>query len=456
MNWRWTEVLPASIRSRIEGRHGLQKIIGNVIWLFADKALGVVTGLLLTALVARYLGPEQFGLLGYAMAFGMLLAPFALLGLNSIVVRELVREPSAKYEILGTAFALQTIASLSTFALTILIVMLLRPGDAVTRWLVAIVAAGMVLQVFDTIDYWFQSQVRSKYTVWARKTAAVSVAAVKVGLVLAHAPLIAFAWAALLEITIGAIGLLVLYRLSGEQITAWRLKSWRAYQLLKSSWPLIFSTLAIGIYMKFDRIMLAEMVGVEAVGHYEVAVRISEPWYFIPVAIASSLFPAIIQTRESHSQAVYERRMQAFYDLMAATSYVIVIPLALSASPLVTILYGVEYAAAGPILQVHIWAFLFVSLAVARSQWLIAENLVLFSMVTTILGAAINVALNFWLIPHYDGLGAAWATVIAYVISAYLSCLLSPSLWPVFRQLTLSLLIPLRLSTLLRSLKEDL
>jgi polysaccharide transporter, PST family len=454
MNQRWTEVLPAPLRNRIAGRYGLQKIISNATWLFADKGIGIVTGLLVSALVGRYLGPEQFGLLGYALAFGTLLAPFAFLGLNSIVVRELVRQPAAKYDILGTAFTLQLIGALSTFALTLLVINLLRPGDAVSRWLVAIVAAGMVLQVFDTIDYWFQSRVQSKYTVWAKRTAAVVVAVVKIALILMEAPLVAFAWAAFLEIALGSIGLVLLYRLNREKITAWRVQADWARRLLKDSWPLIFSTLAIGIYMKFDKVMLTALIDLEAVGYYEAAVRISEPWYFIPVAVASSVFPAIVQTRERHNPAVYRRRMQAFYDVMAGVSYAIALPLALFASPLVTFLFGADFAPAAAIFQVHIWAFLFVSLAVARSQWLIAENLITFSMWAAILGAVANVALNFWLIPLYAGLGAAWATLLAYALSAYLSSLLSRRVRPAFRQLTLSLLVPLRLPALYRSLKE--
>jgi polysaccharide transporter, PST family len=161
-----------------------------------------------------------------------------------------------------------------------------------------------------------------------------------------------------------------------------------------------------------------------------------------------------VQTRERQGPAVYRRRMQAFYDVMAGVSYAIALPLALFASPLVTFLFGVDFAPAAAIFQVHIWAFLFVSLAVARSQWLIAENLITFSMLAAILGAVVNVALNFWLIPLYAGLGAAWATLLAYALSAYLASLLSRRVQPAFRQQTLSLLVPLRLPALYRSLKE--
>jgi len=198
--------------------------------------------------------------------------------------------------------------------------------------------------------------------------------------------------------------------------------------------------------------MLGDMAGEEALGIYSAAVRLSELWYFIPMAVAGSVFPAIIRSRESQSDQVYRQRMQAFYDVMAGIAYAIALPLALIASPLVVTLFGAEYAEAGSVLRVHVWAFLFVSLGVARSQWLVAENMVQVSMFTAILGAVVNVMLNYWLIPQYAGLGAAWATVIAQAIAAYLSCVFSTRLWPVFRQLSLSLLVPLRLFSLRKSL----
>ena len=201
--------------------------------------------------------------------------------------------------------------------------------------------------------------------------------------------------------------------------------------------------------MWIDQVMIGAMVGHAAVGIYGAAVKISELWYFIPTAIAGSVFPKIVQVREAaradtHA-ARYKDRMQTLYDGMVLLSYGVILLITFLAAPIIELLFGPEYAASAAILQVHIWALLFVSLGVARSKWLIAENLMVFSMVATVLGAVINVGLNVLLIPRYAGLGAAWATLLSYAVAAYLSCLLLKRLRPVFAQLTASLFIPLRL-----------
>ena len=451
----WTKVLPSPLVAKIRQRSNLFKIATNTGWLVIDKIIGILAGFLVGAWVVRYLGPAQYGLYNYALAFVALFTPIAGLGLKDIAIRNMVRQPANKEEILGTAFALQLFAGLGALALSIGIAYVSHPGDVLARCLIAILASQFVFQAFsNTIDYWFQSQVQSRYTVWARNTALVVIALVKIGLILSQAPLMTFAWAALAQMVVFAVGLTIWYHLSGQRLAAWQASFRRAKQLLKDSWSLIISGLAIMIYMRIDQIMLGNMASKEALGVYSAAVRLSELWYFIPMVIAASFFPTIIRSRENQSKQVYRRRMQAFYDVMAGAAYVIVIPLALLAPLVVTTLFGADYAEAGDILRVHIWAFVFVSLGVARSRWLMAENMIRFSMIATILGTIVNVGLNYWLIPQYAGLGAAWATLISYAVSAYLSSILSIRLWPLFGQLSLSLLVPFRLPILWKSLRE--
>lgn len=445
----------SSVLSRINERPALGKIIANTGWLFVDKFLSLVAGFLVGAWVARYLGPAQYGFLNYALAFEALFVPIAGLGLANIVVREIVRVPDDKDTILGTAFVLQFAASFVAFTLIIGAAYLLRPDDALMRWLIAIVAGQLVFRAFsNTVDYWFHSQIQSKYVVWSKNIALVLIALIKLALILVEAPLIAFAWVVLAQVIFLTAAVAIFYQISGQTVKVWRASVHYAKHLLRDSWPLILSGLAVVIYMRIGQLMIGDMMGNEDLGIYSAAARLSELWYFIPMAVATSVFPIIVRSRENQTEQTYRKRLQTFYDVMAGIAYVIVVPCALFASPLVTLLYGPEYAEAGPILTVHIWAFIFVSLGVARSQWLIVENMTRFSMFATVLGAIVSVGLNYLLIPIYAGLGAAWATLISYAVSAYLSSLLSTRTWAAFGQLSLSLLVPFRLFSLGRAFRE--
>ena len=395
-------------------------IIANTGWLFADRILRMGVGLFVGVWVARYLGVQQFGVFNYATAFVALFSTLSTLGLDAIVVRSIVREPEKRLQILGTTFWLKLIGGIAALVLAVSSIILLRHDDHLTISLVAILASVGIFQTFDTIDIWFQSQVQSKYTVIAKNTAFVITALIKVILISIHAPLIAFAWTALGEVGLGAIGLIISYRVRGYSPWLWPWSSPLAKTLLKESWPLILSGVTIMIYMRIDQIMLGQMIGDKAVGLYSAATRISEVWYFIPVAIASSVSPAIYAAKEV-SEALYYQRIKQLIRMLVLISLVISVPMSLMSGKLITILFGNGYAEAGKILAIHIWASLFVFMGVATSPWFIAEGLTEFSFHRTLIGAVVNVVLNFLLIPSYGGIGAAIATVIAYAIAAFLA-----------------------------------
>ncbi|MFM5892645.1 MAG: flippase, partial [Dolichospermum sp.] len=392
----------------------------NTGWLFADRILRMGVGLFVGVWVARYLGVQQFGVFNYATAFVALFSTLSTLGLDSIVVRSIVREPEKRAEILGTAFWLKLFGGVAALLLAVSSIIVVRHDDQLTISLLAILSSVGIFQAFDTIDLWFQSQVQSKYTVIAKNTAFVITALVKVALISFHAPLIAFAWAALGEVSLGAIGLIISYRVRGYSPWLWPWSLPLAKTLLKESWPLILSGVTIMIYMRIDQIMLGQMVGDKAVGLYSAATRISEVWYFIPTVIASSVSPAIYAAKEV-SEALYYQRIKQLIRMLVLISLVISVPMSLMSFKLITILFGNGYAEAGKILAIHIWASLFVFMGVATSPWFIAEGLTEFSFHRTLIGAVVNVVLNFILIPSCGGIGAAIATVIAYAIAAFLA-----------------------------------
>lgn len=395
-------------------------MIANIGWLFFDKILRMGVGLYIILYIARYLGASQFGMLNYATAFAAMFAPIATLGLDGVVIRYLVNDSSSKVQILSTVFWLKLIGSLVAFLLSIGGIYLARPNDPLTISLVAILSGVGVLQTFDTIDIWFQSQVQSKYTVVAKNTAFVFTTLVRIWLIESKAPLMAFVMSGLLEGGLGALGLIAIFKLKGNAI---QFMSWSmplAKKLLQESWPLILSGLSIMIYMRIDQIMLGEMIGEKAVGIYSAATRISEIWYFIPMAITSSITPSIYAAKKI-SEELYYQRIQQFMRLMVFIPVVIAIPMTFLSNGIVTTLFGNEYVESGHILAIHIWAAIFVFMGVSASPWFIAEELNHLSFPKTLLGGITNVILNFVLIPHYQGMGAAIATVLSYGISAFLS-----------------------------------
>ncbi len=439
-NARQVSLIPAFIRRRIAHRPQLFKIIDNIGWLFLDNFLRMGAGLLVGVWIGRYLGPEQFGLLNYATAFVGLFSAFAALGLQSIVVRDIVRQPETTELTLGSAAVLQLVGGLVAYLLISCSIALLRPNDTQARIVVAILAGTMLFKACDIAVYWFESQVQSKYTVWVQNGVFIVVTVIKVGLILGHAPLTAFVWATLAEAALVGLALLAVMTKFGHGPTKLRATVARAKGLLIDSWPLILSAMAVSVYMKIDQIMLGQILGDEAVGIYSAAVRISEVWYFIPMAIAASVFPSILEAKK-RSEAEYIATLQRLYDLMVAISVAVALPMTFLATPIAGFLFGESYLKAGPVLAIHIWGSIFIFLGVVSGQWFLAENRQILALKRTIIGAAANIGLNIFLIPRFQEIGAAAATVIAQAMAAFLSDALQRETHGMFFMKAKSLLI---------------
>ena len=409
---------------------GLRKILGNMSWLMVDRVVRMGMSLFVGVWIARYLGPAQFGSLNFAVAYIALFGSAATLGLEGIVVREVLHRPEDTHKTLGTTLALRGSAGLLAAGVSIAVLCLIQPHDRQALLLVSIYSVTLIFQAFDTIDAFFQSQVRSKITVWAKNGAFLVVAVVRVLLIYAKAPVWAFVTAMAGEVMLGTVGLVLGYRLSGGKILSWRSSRKRAAELLQQSWPVIFSSMAIMVYMRLDMVMLKMMQGEFAVGLYAAATRISEVWYFIPMAIVSSVSPAIMRAKDDPD--LFYGRLRKLFSLMTLSACTIGTVVALLSGTIVRILYSSSYRGAGPVLAVHVWASVFVFLGCAQSPWDITKNLLKLSMFRTALGAVINVAMNLYLIPRYSAMGAAIATVVSYAISAVFANAFSARTRPIF------------------------
>ena len=429
--------------SKLKSNQGFMRYFKNTSWLFAEKILRMVVGLFVGIWAARYLGPEQFGLFSYAQAFVGLFAAIAGLGLDGIIVRELVKNPSKQAVLLGTAFYLKLIGALLVL-LALAGTVTLSHQDSLTTWLIFIIASSTVFQSFNVVDFFFQAKVLSKYVVYANIISLLISSFVKIGLILTSASLIAFAWVVLFDSVILMLGFVYYFQRHAKlNIKRLNFSKATAINLLKDSWPLILSGLVISIYMKVDQIMIKEMLDAEAVGQYVAAVRLSEAWYFIPMVIASSLFPAIINAKKV-SEEFYYAQLQKLYDLMVWIAIAIALPMTFLSDWVIDLLYGVQYDQSGAILMIHIWAAVFVFLGVASSRWFIVENLQKYSLYRTLAGALINVMLNYILIPIYGIYGAAYATLASQVVASYLFNITNKKLRYTFLLQTNAILLPFR------------
>jgi len=422
---------------QLKHHSGFRKYFANTSWLLGERALRIAVSLFVGIYVARYLGPERFGLLSYALSFVGIFVALATLGLDEVVVRELIKTPEQREKILGTSFLLKLVGTLLMWA-AILVAIPLTENDLQTNILIIIIAFGVFFQAFNVIDLSFQAEVKSKYVVHAQFIQLIVSSTIKIILIVNEAPLIWFASVFFLDAIVLALGLVFTYLHNSNKIFSWKWSYETSKHLLHDSWPLIFAGIVVSVYMKIDQLMIKEMLGAKEVGLYAAAVKLSEAWYFIPMAIASSLYPAIINARV-YQKEVYYQKIQNLFDLMVWIAVSIALPTTFLSTLVVEFLYGKEYLGSSSVLIIHIWTAVFVFLGVASSKYLLAENFIKKTFYRTFIGALLNIIMNYYLIGIIGIQGAAISTLVSHFFAAYFYDILDKDLRIMFIMKTKSL-----------------
>ena len=296
-----------------------KKYFLNIKWLFLEKAFVLITSLSVGIYVARYLGPDKFGLLAYSIGFVGIFKSLTKLGLDEIVTRELIKDATSKNIFLGTSFILKSVGILTSWVF-IGIYLYFFQNDLQSSILITIISGATILNGFTSINFYFDSKVKSKYSVLSRSVSGILIPIIKILLVANKYTLIWFAVVIFVENLLNILFLILIFKYKRFSIFDWKFDFKVAKKLLKDSAPVILSGIMIAIYMKIDQVMLKNIMNTTQVGIYTIAVRLSEFWYFIPVLLCKTFFPAII----SSSREEINGRMEHLYNLMTFFVWIVI------------------------------------------------------------------------------------------------------------------------------------
>jgi PST family polysaccharide transporter len=412
--------VPADVSGRRAGHpRALGSIARNLGWLSVEQALRVAVGLTVGIWLAKYLGPERFGTLNFALSLAALCSAFAFQGLNTVLVRDQIERPDGDAETLATALLLRAIGGLVTFAIALAAMTALRPGDVESLALVALCSGAVLVQAGTVARSWFEARSRLPCAVRAEALAFVAVAAVKVALIYADAPLIAFGWAIFLEAVLATVGLAITLSRQRISMAPWHATVRRLVQMWRDAWPLVLSSFTIMVYMRIDQIMIASLAGDRAVGVYAAASKLSEFSHALPLVVVAAVVPSILEARAT-SEAEYSARWAVLLGRLATAAIAIAAAVAIAARPLVSMLFGEGYDEAADVLRIHVWTLVLVSLGTVSHRWYVSEGLQRLEMTWIAIAALVNVGLNAVLIPAYGARGAAVAMVLSMMLSALL------------------------------------
>lgn len=413
-------------------------IVSNLIWATAGKVTSMLSGLVIGILVARYLGPEQFGLMSWVISFVFLFQTISIFGLDLIEVREEAAKPNDYNTIIGTAFVIRVVLSIISIALCVGACFIMGK-DAVTTWLVAIYSISVIANTLSVIRNYFFAIVQNKRVVQSEISRTLLGMTIKVVLLYTHASLVWFVVATMLDTVLLASGYLVSYKSEVGKISQWRFSKECAVFLLKESAPLVFCHVAVMVYQRIDQVMIGELIDDANVGYFSVATRFVEILIFIPMILAQTISPVLTKIRTQNEEE-YLRKSQQFMNMSLWLSIFAAIVTSAISYWLILYLFGEAYMPAVIILQIMSFKVASLALSNTAGSMIVIEGLQKYAVARDLLGSTVCVALNWYLLPRYGVVAAAVISIVSNVVAGYLADAMIPAYRHLFVMQTKSLL----------------
>ena len=391
------------------------KAVKNAGYLIVGRVIQMVFGLVVSLLTARYLGPANYGLINYAGAYTAFFASICTLGINSVLVKELVDHPNDEGVVIGTTLLLRAISSVFSACTIIAISSVIDADEKATIIIVALSSIGMILHISETFKYWFQRHLESKITARTTLIAYALSSAYKIYLLASGKSVSYFALVGSIDYLCLGIILYTEYKKRDGQALAF---SWNyGKALLRRSRHFILPGLMVSIYGQTDKLMLKQMIGEAEIGYYATAVSLGSMWCFILSAIIDSVYPSIMEAAKAKNEQLFKKRNVQLYAIVFYMSLVVSLGFTVLANPVISIMYGESYLPAVNPLRIVTWYTAFSYLGVARNAWVVARERQKYLFTIYASSAAANVALNYLLIPALGASGAAIASLVAQIFT---------------------------------------
>lgn len=386
-----------------------KRVFTSAKWIIGCRIVQAVLQLVLGMLSARFLGPSNYGLLGYAGSVAAFVLPFVLMGMQSILVREFISNPEKEGQILGTSLAMSMVSSLGCMVAVTGFAMAANRGQWETILVCALYSTSLFFQSFELIQCWFYAKLQSKPASLASLAAYILASAYKLYLLASSKSIYWFALSHTVEYGLTVVILLIVYRKNGNQRISISLPLVK--ELFSKSKFYILASVMVTIFQNTDHIMLKFMLGNEANGFYTAAVTCTGLSGFVYAAIIDSARPAVLESQKQSEEA-FEKSLISLYAVILFLSLAQSIAFTCLAKPIILILYGEAYLPAVTVLRIETWILAASNIGTVRNIWILGKEKHHILWVINLCGVVSNVLLNGLMIPLWGAAGAAAASVL--------------------------------------------
>ena len=373
--------------------------------------------LIIGMISARYLGPSNYGLINYAASIVAFALPLLKLGLDAVLVYELVESPEKEGEIMGTSLVLNLVSgTLCIFGVSAFAA-IINFNETVTIIVCVLYSLSILFAALEMTQYWFQYKLLSKYSSIIMLVAYVFVSAYKIFLLASGKSVYWFALSHSVEYGIIGLLFLVFYHKKGGRSLSFSVN--RAKKMLDKSKHYILAALMLVVFQNTDHIMLTAISGNAENGFYSAAITSAGIVQFVYTAIVDSFRPLILSSKKEDNTE-YENNISRLYGIIIWMSVVQSLVFTIAAPLIIGLLYGAEYTPAVSVLQILTWYCAFAFMGTIRNIWLLAEEKQKYLPAINFVGVISNVLLNALMIPFWGACGAAFASFLTQLVMNFI------------------------------------
>lgn len=399
-------------------KSAFKEYFSHSAWMLMEYPFRFISSIVINLLLARELGPSNFGIFSFVVGTTAIITSIGKLGLDSIILRDFVNADQFSTEkLLGTAFWLRVISSIFLTILFLICYIQIEYKNPELKFIILLLF-GFIFQSVEVIEFYFQSKIMGK-KIFVLKTSYLLISTlIKIIFLLNHSNLETFIYILVFDQIILSIIFLYSYKMSSGLFFLYCFNKKIASYYFREGLPLLINGVAVIIYMKCDLILIKFFLDDNAVGIYSAASKVSEIFYFIPMILSTALFPSLIKAK-SMGDINYETQIQELYKVFFLISIVISIATFLLAPYIIPFLFGASFDLSIEILLIQSWSAIFVFLGVVSSKWYIIQNLKIYLMIGIVIGATLNIVLNLVFIPKYGLIAAAWISLVTQIFTSY-------------------------------------
>ena len=377
--------------------------------MLIENSINVISAILVGAFVARFLGPEQFGIYSVVIAINAVALTLTKLGLDNIVARDLAHKNFSYNSIISSTIFLRIISGAFVYTTTLLILSILNYRHLN---LVAIASAPVIISFSDIVFSIYQNKLKLDTLSKLKITQIALVSIIRIIAISYEMTLMQFVWILLLDQLILYVGYLGLLWFSRNLIG--KLDFLYLKRLLRDALPLVMIAFSTTLFMRMDQFMIDVLTGSKETGIYSAAIKIAEGPIFLVLIISNVMMPTFsILFKEN--RADFENAMKKWMKVIIRLSIGIAVLLILCAEFVIYFLYGPEYEESIIILRYYAIVIVFLFVNNFSWIWIINHNLHIVALFKLIIGLIINGVLNYFMIKMYGIRGAVVATLITYV-----------------------------------------